>query len=356
MSNMSQYLHSSNFSHIDQPYVSEHLDCINISEGNRIRHFSLATRIIFGAWLVLIALGAVIGNLMVIIVILINRYRRGIKKGTGTNYFLMSLAIADMMVGLFVVPQALHTFLRECWSFGSLMCLLTTSCISIIVSTSIHTLMYLAIFKYINIKRCAKTINYKPITRCMRNLMIILPYIWGLILAVLATKFLSSVKLKPKTIQCGPEYPSTGNTRLYILHVANQFLNIILPTVIIIFTYLKIYSIIKRDAWLRDNSLRAPESEVLKTFFIVLVCFLLCWTPYFVYTNYVTIIPNKDDIPVHFNLVAFCFGYSNSACNPIIYAWRFPEFRMGYQYMLQRQRRRSSTATHMSHKVIRPSS
>ncbi|OWF49058.1 5-hydroxytryptamine receptor 2B [Mizuhopecten yessoensis] len=228
---MSQYLHSSNFSHIDQPYVSEHLDCINISEGNRIRHFSLATRIIFGAWLVLIALGAVIGNLMVIIVILINRYRRGIKKGTGTNYFLMSLAIADMMVGLFVVPQALHTFL------------------------------------------------------------------------LLATKFLSSVKLKPKTIQCGPEYPSTGNTRLYILHVANQFLNIILPTVIIIFTYLKIYSIIKRDAWLRDNSLRAPESEVLKTFFIVLVCFLLCWTPYFVYTNYVTIIPNKDDIPVHFNLV-----------------------------------------------------
>ncbi|XP_033761419.1 beta-2 adrenergic receptor-like [Pecten maximus] len=350
------YLDSSNYSYTSEHFVSEHLDCYNISEKDRVRYFSLGTRIFFGAWLVLIAFGAVVGNVLVIVVILVNRYRLGIKKGTGTNYFLMSLAIADMMVGLFVVPQALHTFLRECWGFGSLMCLLTTSCISVIVSTSIHTLMYLAIFKYINIKRCAETINYKPITRCVRNLMIILPYIWGLILAVLATKFLSSVKLKPKTIQCGPEYPSSGETRLYILHVANQFLNIILPTVIIIFTYLKIYSIIKRDAWLRDNSMRTPESEILKTFFIVLVCFLLCWSPYFVYTNYVTIIPNKHDIPVHFNLVAFCFGYTNSACNPIIYAWRFSEFRVGYQYILHRNRRRSSAALSLSQSVIRPSS
>ncbi|XP_069111624.1 beta-2 adrenergic receptor-like [Argopecten irradians] len=352
---MISYMESSNYSYVQEHFVSKHLDCYNISEEDRVRYFSLTTRVFFGAWLVLIAIGAVVGNLLVIVVILVNRYRLGIRKGTGTNYFLMSLAIADMMVGLFVVPQALHTFLRECWGFGSFMCLITTSCISIIVSSSIHTLMYLAIFKYINIKRCAKTINYKPISRCVRNMMIILPYIWGFILAVLATKFLSSVKLKPKTIQCGPEYPSLGETKLYILHVANQFLNIVLPTTIIIFTYLKIYSIIKRDSWLRDNSMRAPESEILKTFFIVLVCFLLCWTPYFVYTNYVTIIPNKHDIPVHFNLVAFCFGYTNSACNPIIYAWRFSEFRVGYQHILHRHRRRSSAAISLAQSVNRPS-
>lgn len=301
---MALYANSTfNLSDNEQSYISEHLECYNISEVNRTRHFDLTTRIIFGTWLVLIAVGAVVGNLMVIIVILINRFSRGIKKYSDTNFFLMSLAIADMLVGLFVVPQALYTFLRECWAFGKLMCLLTTSFNSVILSTSIHTLMYLAIYKYINIKRCAKTINYTPLKRWVRNLMIILPYIWGTVLAFLATTLLSSAKLKPKTFQCGPEYPNTGSTRLYVLHVANQLLNIVLPTAIIIFTYVQIYRIIKRDAWIRDNSSRTPETEILKTFFMVLMCFLLCWFPYFFYTNYATIISDKGDIPVHLNIV-----------------------------------------------------
>lgn len=32
-----------------------------------------------------------------------------------------------------------------------------------------------------------------------------------------------------------------------------------------------------------------------------------------------------------FLLQAYCFGFMNSACNPLIYAWRFPNFRQGYK-------------------------
>lgn len=74
------------------------------------------------------------------------------------------------------------------------------------------------------------------------------------------------------------------------------------------------------------------ERGVTLTLVIVLACFLLSWLPYIVYTNYGAIVKDKkNDIPYYLNPLAYCFGYMNSACNPLIYAWRIPRFRQGYK-------------------------
>lgn len=70
-----------------------------------------------GAIFVLIIVGAVLGNALVIISVQQNRKLRVI-----TNYFVVSLAMADMLVALCAMTFNASVELSGRWLFGSFMC------------------------------------------------------------------------------------------------------------------------------------------------------------------------------------------------------------------------------------------
>ncbi|VDI02162.1 Hypothetical predicted protein [Mytilus galloprovincialis] len=47
---------------------------------------------------------------------------------------------------------------------------------------------------------------------------------------------------------------------------------------------------------------------------------------------------------------AYCFGFSSSACNPVIYAFRFPDFKNGYLQILRKLSCRKSKKSVSYHK------
>ncbi|KAL5007113.1 hypothetical protein ScPMuIL_015919, partial [Solemya velum] len=294
-------------------------------------YWDVAQTAIFGLWLSVSMLFAIIGNLMVIMVVIRHRGMR-----TRTNMFLVNLAAADFFVGCLMAPFSLATLIKEEWQFGEIMCTINGFLNAVCTVTSIHTLMYISIHKYFSIIRPLSSRHLNK-TRILG--MIVAAWMWAIICGILTVTGLSKVLYKPGTMQCGPEYPHTLGE--YIHHGIIQTTNILIPLVIMIYAYTKIFREIREHTVrLRENStlekdnIIAQQKRVAVTLFMVLVCFIVCWLPYHVYTMYVTFEKDKESIPGFANALAYCFGYMNSACNPIIYAWRSSAFREGYKQIL----------------------
>lgn len=309
-----------------------HVSCDGKEEHD---HFSSIFTCFIITWLILILVADLVGNTLVILVILKNPTMHD--RTQTTNFFLLNLAVADLLVSL-VIPFSIHSAYKECWDMSMILCKLNSFLVTLSLLTSIHTLMYISIHKFINVRRVAIMNNFnKPVTRKTSLIMILAAWMYALLFSVLTV--ISDPIFKEKTLQCGPRYPVFGNTTFF-LHIGNQIGNLFVPLVILIFCYIRIFIFIRHHTHEQrsmslttsDGNTSQGERGVTLTLVIVLACFLLSWLPYIVYTNYGAIVKDKkNDIPYYLNPLAYCFGYMNSAYNPLIYAWRIPRFRQGYK-------------------------
>nr|XP_023667240.1 cholecystokinin receptor-like isoform X1 [Paramormyrops kingsleyae] len=91
----------------------------------------------------LIFLLGVFGNLLIIMVLLVNKRMR-----TVTNSFLLSLAVSDLTMAIFCMPFTLIPNLLEDFIFGAAMCKIVTYFMGISVSISTFSLVAIAIERY----------------------------------------------------------------------------------------------------------------------------------------------------------------------------------------------------------------
>lgn len=280
------------------------------------KHFDFHIILLFGIMLSFSMVLAIIGNIMTIVVILAKKKLRK----SNTNLFLLNLAVADMLVGILVIPFSLITLIKEEWIFPSWFCDFNFCINCVCITTSIHTLMYIAVHKCI----CVSRVGYYFHTwKCL--LMISATWIWSTTFAVLTTKVFSEVVYKPKTMQCGPRYPE-DTVKSIILLAGYQTFNFYFPFIIMAIAYIRIFQLIRKSCkFRRKNSMgfsahtRTQEHNLLKTLLIILFCFLLCFSPYVFYTFYSSIIKNKQDIPAFLNPLVSISGfihplYGKSVC------------------------------------------
>lgn len=88
------------------------------------------------------------GNLLVLISFRINKQLR-----TVTNYFLLSLAVADITIGFFSMPIFFTFFEKDHWPFGSFLCDVWLSVDYTMSNASVANLLLICFDRYLSITR-----------------------------------------------------------------------------------------------------------------------------------------------------------------------------------------------------------
>ncbi|KAK3739734.1 hypothetical protein QZH41_016182, partial [Actinostola sp. cb2023] len=143
--------------------------------------------------------------------------------------------------------------------------------------------------------------------------------------------------------QCGPEFPRTLIQIIYGVSVC--IIGYFLPLCILGYVYTKIFHSAKQSARrisrvsltssTRTKSF-ATHKQVAITVMILVVLFLSCWTPYFVY---VIIIIAKPLLTTNRHILAlgrasYWMAFLCSALNPYIYGARNPQFRKAFKQLI----------------------
>ncbi|KAM9327446.1 cholecystokinin receptor-like [Pholidichthys leucotaenia] len=127
----------------------------------------------------LIFLLSVFGNLLIIIVLMLNKRMR-----TVTNSFLLSLAVSDLMMAIFCMPFTLIPNILNDFIFGAAMCKIMSYLMGVSVSISTFSLVAIAIERYSAICNPLKSRAWQTRSHAYRviaatwvlSLLIMVPY------------------------------------------------------------------------------------------------------------------------------------------------------------------------------------
>ncbi|XP_066571108.1 trace amine-associated receptor 13c-like [Amia ocellicauda] len=278
------------------------------------------------------------GNLLVIIAI--SHFKQ---LHSPNNLLVLSLAIADFLLGLFVLPFSMIRSVETCWYMGSFFCKLHTSIDILFCTTSIIHLCLIAIDRYYAV--CEPLHYASKITIRVSWSFITL----GWVLPAIYSFGIIFTKSNEQGLEELIEILSCEGGCLLLLNKLWALLNAVFffaPCFGMIGIYVRIYTVARNQARLiqtmedrtfslEDSTRRAQqnrEQKAAKTLGIVMGVFLICWLPFII--NIMIDVYLKFATPAAVFDAFIWLGYINSTLNPLIYAFFYPWFRKALKLIL----------------------
>ncbi|XP_076042472.1 uncharacterized protein LOC143026264 isoform X2 [Oratosquilla oratoria] len=204
---------------------------------------------------VVIFLLGMVGNTLVIVTLLQNRKMR-----TVTNVFLLNLAIADLLLGVFCMPFTLVGSLLRDFIFGDVMCRIIPYFQAVSVSVSVWTLVAISLERYYAICQPLRSRGWQTLSHAYK----IITLVWILSLAIMCpTAALSQLMPIGNTgrHKCREVWPSLTLERLFALFLGVVLL--LLPLVIMVAAYSSITASLWHVISLTDlNSLAVVQQSL----------------------------------------------------------------------------------------------
>ncbi|XP_041657434.1 adenosine receptor A2b [Cheilinus undulatus] len=308
---------------------------------------------------VVIAVLSISGNVLVCWAVAINTTLKN-----ATNYFLVSLAVADILVGCLAIPFAITISIGIYLDFYG--CLFLACFVLVLTQSSIFSLLAIAIDRYLAVKI---PLRYKELmtgktSREIIAMLWILSFVIGLIPFFgwnLKESCCGNSSLENTTdvgliegLRTGGNLLHSCSLRCFFESVVdmhymvyfNFFVCVLLPLLIMLGIYVKIFTVARKQ--LRQIELKCvgngdshhhgllqKEIRAAKSLSIIVGLFAICWLPVHI-LNCLTLFYkdlHKPDIVMH---VAIILSHANSAVNPIIYAYRIQDFRNTFRKILAR--------------------
>ncbi|XP_026785792.3 trace amine-associated receptor 13c-like [Pangasianodon hypophthalmus] len=254
---------------------------------------------------------------------------------TPTNILVMSLALADLILGVIVMPFSIIRSVDGCWYFGEDFCLWHSSFDVFLTTASVYHLICIAVDRY-------QAVCY-PLQYPTR---ITMPVAWFMVAIswIAAALYSFGLLFSKANVENLDEYIASTYCLGYCNILFNALWSVLdtcicfmLPCSVMICLYAKIFLISKKHARKVDGAKKGKnditkfsqkvkhENKAAKTLGIVVGAFNLCWMPFYInslidpYINFSTPL-------VLFDIFVW-LGYINSTLNPIIYGLFYPWFR-----------------------------
>ncbi|KAM9729083.1 histamine receptor H2b isoform 1-T1 [Menidia menidia] len=299
-----------------------------------------AVRWLFLVFVIILTIG---GNVMVCLAVGLSRRLWRI-----ANCFVVSLAVADLLLGLLVLPLSAFVELHGGkWPFGGTLCNIYISLDVMLCTCSILTLLAISVNRYLAIS--SPLSHSRRVTRQRVTLAII--SIWVLSSAVAFVPINLGWNTADYNIQhsdwgMGDEdkegrYCHFEWNNNYVLIYA--FVSFYLPLLLMCGMYLCIFKVAREQvrrirattpAFVRSATATiAREHKATVTLAAVLGAFVICWFPYFTFFTCKGI-KEKANPPNIFHSIVLWLGYFNSTLNPILYPAFNRDFRQAYGELL----------------------
>ncbi|XP_023792073.1 5-hydroxytryptamine receptor 4 isoform X2 [Cyanistes caeruleus] len=347
----------------------EELD-VNVSSSEG---FGVAGKIVLLSFVSAVILMAILGNLLVMVAVCRDRQLRKIK----TNYFIVSLAFADLLVSVLVMPFGAIELVQDNWIYGEMFCLVRTSLDVLLTTASILHLCCISLDRYYAI--CCQPLVYRNKMTPLR-IAVMLGGCW-----VIPT-FISFLPIMQGWNSIGiidliqqRQFNKASNSTYCIFMVNKPYaitcsvVAFYIPFLLMVLAYHRIYVTARAHARQIQLLQRAgnpaeprqhpqeprqhpqeprqhpqeprqhppdqhsthrmkTETKAAKTLCIIMGCFCLCWAPFFV-TNIVDPFINYT-VPGKLWTAFLWLGYINSGLNPFLYAFLNKAFRRAFLIIL----------------------
>ena len=291
---------------------------------------------------IIIIIAALLGNIMVIGAVCSSRKLR-----KPTNYFIVSLAVSDILIVTTSVPFHLHHYLNfMVWDLGRQVCKMWILMDFLCSAASTTNVALIAIDRFLALSYPFKYQRLVNAKRCAIAIMFV--WCYATILSLLSLTEWSDDAQLSHTPAC------KKTDKIYYLVV--PLLGIFLPLVILIVAYSMVFNLafrqammIKAHSTVRYNTTKTSgsktaksaqtrmlirELKATKTLMIVVGTFLICWFPLFILLLVHQHCPEcivKNLSLLAQQVIGTLFIWTlprlSSAANPIIYSIFNREFR-----------------------------
>ncbi|XP_049325056.1 trace amine-associated receptor 13c-like [Astyanax mexicanus] len=247
---------------------------------------------------------------------------------TPTNLLILSLAAADLLVGMFVMPVKIIQLKNSCWYFGDTACSVSEISTGCLAAVSLYSLVLIAVDRYIAV---SDPLHYNTIiTVCKTSLFIVLG--WSVSVMYIITMYYFNDHLLPSQIStsCYGECVVIVKYSWVIIDLVVCF---VAPCSLILILYLRVFNAARHQAKSvrsvtnafsqRHKPARSPETKAAKTLGFVIFGYLACWIPYYLSSLTVESVKTSSVVSTVFSWLI----YINSSVNPLIYAIFYPWFR-----------------------------
>lgn len=301
----------------------------------------IVTGIIYGLTFVV----GIIGNSLIVYSVLHFRRMKSL-----SNIFLASLATADLILVICCVPVKFAQLFSYTWTFGKFLCKGVHYVQNLSAICSVYTLTAMSIERYYAIMYPVECRYICTMSQTKR--IIVLTWLGSIILAmpVLWVQILMEVgDNEHRAYWCTRDWSNELGWKTYELYML--LIILIIPLIIMTYSYThicrRLWSVMHNRKSEFPLSLQQPTvyldasankmSQVIRMLIVVVIIFVLCWTPILV-INVLTafkVIPTLNyghlkAIKTTFHL----FSYANSCVNPIIYGFMSRNFRASFKAAL----------------------
>ncbi|KAM8866734.1 alpha-1A adrenergic receptor isoform 1-T2 [Synchiropus picturatus] len=331
-------------------------NCSNCSQAF-VPELNVIKAVTLGLVLGIFIVFGVVGNILVILSVVCHRHLR-----TVTNYLIINLAVADLLLSAVVLPFSAILEILDRWVFGRAFCNVWAAVDVLCCTASIMSLCVISVDRYIGV---SYPLRYPAIMTKRRALLAVL-ILWVLSVIISIGPLFGWKEPAPEDESICKITEEPGYA---IFSAMGSFY---VPLAIILAMYCRVYVVAHREsqglkkgqkteksdsefvilrihrgtaAVSEDEALRrrthfalkllkfSREKKAAKTLGIVVGCFVLCWMPFFLVLPIGSMFPEYRPSDTVFK-IAFWLGYFNSCINPIIYPCSNQEFKKAFQSLL----------------------
>lgn len=263
----------------------------------------------------LVAAITVLGNALIIAVF----SRRELPRKFG-GYFLINLAVADLMVGALALPMYIYIVYAFSYSPTNKSLVIFSQVYTVVdVFTGLASVFTLASIALERLYGVLYPIKYH--WKDKRVYFVAIIAVW----TISATASIAYILSTRSLLFLLPEA-----TFIYYLTIISVLSVLVICAAYIVF-WLRVHFWNKSKIKMAASK---QEKRLAAALFIVTVVFVLTWTPFHVMNILVNFTKSfLNNIPVNIVFFGKLLQYSNSLANPAIYSLKIPEFRIAIRRM-----------------------